>query len=100
MQGLRTNELEVLALEAEAQGAELLVIAVGYKNFEHPHLVMLDYGASDVDLLAGLPHLWQPLLNSTVTGESADLDDLLVRCFQVLTHLGRLRRPILDSLSS
>lgn len=98
VQGLRASELELLSLAAVERGADLLVLAVGYKTFEHPHLVHLGYGSSDVDLLAGRPTLWRTLRDQTVTGRLTTWDQLLERGLQLGTALGRSRRPVLDAL--
>ncbi len=95
--GLRATELEVLSLQAVDRGADLLVVALSYKNFDGPGAVVLDYGGADIDLLAGRPGLWRPLLETTLTGERTSLDDLFVRAIQLGSGLGRMRRPLLDA---
>jgi hypothetical protein len=96
--GLRTAEVELLALAALERGADLLVFVLHFRNFDPVGRVSLDVASSDVPLLAGHPALW-PAMDGLLLDRDLELDEKLVHAVMLGSSFARMRNPILDRLS-
>lgn len=92
-QGIHYHQVELLSLKAAQRKPDLVVFALGYQAFGPG--VLLDWGSSDLPLLAGVPTMW-PQLARTEIGHELDWDQHLELLFYATSSVGRARGWLLD----
>lgn len=94
--GLRTDQLELISLQAVKRRASLVVFLLSLGNIDEDWRFRLDMDAADVDLLAGDPRLW-PWMSDTALFERTTYHDFLLRALLLNSNLARSRIAVLDA---
>ncbi len=97
--GIRSDQLELLTLQAVRCGARAVIYALSLANIDERFDFRFDSHSADVDLLAGDPRLWWYLPGS-LTFEQATYDQLAKRFLRSQFALGRARDQALDLVAS
>lgn len=96
--GLRSDQLEMLSLQAVERRASLVVFLVSLGNIDEDWRFRLDIDAADIDLLAGDPALWH-MLPGTAVFDQVHYHDVLYRALLKNSHTGRSRIAVLDTVA-
>ena len=93
--GLRSDQIELLMVQARTRGIDLLVLVVSVANLDLERNFRFDRHVADVDLLAGQPRAWPWLEHTTAL---ADLSSHQIgwRWLQLGSALARSRTVVLD----
>ncbi len=97
--GLRTNQLELLSLKALRCGASSLIFVLSLPNITEMHDYRLVNHAADVDRLAGEPGLW-PTLRGSLVAELASPNDFIMATLRRHVALLSAREQWLDRAAS
>lgn len=97
--GLRTNQLELLSLKALRCGASSLIFVLSLPNITEMHDYRLVNHAADVDRLAGEPMLW-PYLHGSLVAELASPNDFIMATMRRHVALLSAREHLLDRTAS
>lgn len=96
--GLRTDQLELLSLQAAERRASLVVFLLSLGNIDEEWRFRLDVDAADLDLLAGDINLW-PWMSDTALFGRTPYHDFLLRALLLNSSLGRSRIAVLDAVA-
>lgn len=99
LEGIRLAEIELLTMQAVKRQLDLLVIIVSPGNLDRGGSYNLDFGASDVDLIAGDPALWNMLLDSGLR-RRISIHDVLKRGALLHSNVVRSRIAVHDVTAS
>ncbi len=98
VQGLSTDQIELLSMQAVRRGFDLLVLVLGPDNIDLRTHYRLGSRPADLDLLAGKPSLWR-LLPGAAFYPQTRYDDILRRALLINSDLARSRIAVLDLLA-
>ena len=97
--GVRTTEVELLALEAMERNADLVVMALAINNFDERQKLNLDFPFSDIPLFAGHPAIWSNMPGCLFM-ENTKLEDILSRIVTFHSSFARSRMVVSDAVAS
>jgi len=92
--GLRTAELELLALRAAERRAGLVLVAISLANLDPPRRVSLAHTTGDIALIAADPAIW-PRLPRTLLYQRLDARTFVETIAAYRSELVRSRRTLL-----
>ena len=96
--GLRSDQIELLMAQAIARSMDLVVISVSLSNINISREFRFDRHAADLDLLVANPEVW-PWLDKTHSLAEISLEQKFWRRLQLLSALARSRTSIHDQFA-
>lgn len=97
--GIRTDQIELLSMQAARRGADLVLLVLAPTNIDRLSDRRFGFHAADLHLMVGHPAIW-PLLRDAAFIDAITYDDILLRSVFLASPVVRSRDRVLDRIAA